>query len=255
MLNRRAILAGSAGAAAFGVSGASAAAAPTTRIYSAADFGVQPNVTRDQSVELQAAIDGAIRHGGYLILPPGLYVARGLSIKAPFCLQGVPGLSRIIFAGNGNLLSISDTHNVTLSGVAFDGARQPVSDGLVLIDEIENLMIEQCEFRNSAANGLSVERSAGRIVHNTLAHAADAAIFAKNNRGLEIAHNHVHDMDDNGILIWQSEPREDNSIVSHNRIERIANNSGGSGQYGNGINVFRAGNVTVAHNRISRCTH
>ena len=37
-----------------------------------------------------------------------------------------------------------------------------------------------------------------------------------------------------------------------NRIEDIDNVAGGSGQYGNAINVFRAGNVIVRGNRISR---
>ena len=38
-----------------------------------------------------------------------------------------------------------------------------------------------------------------------------------------------------------------------NRIENIDNRSGGSGQYGNAINVFRAGNVIVRGNRIGNC--
>jgi uncharacterized secreted repeat protein (TIGR03808 family) len=38
-----------------------------------------------------------------------------------------------------------------------------------------------------------------------------------------------------------------------NRIERIAAKSGGSGQNGNGINVFRAGSVLVNGNRIIDC--
>ena len=38
-----------------------------------------------------------------------------------------------------------------------------------------------------------------------------------------------------------------------NRIEDIDNRAGGSGQYGNAINVFRAGNVIVRGNRIRNC--
>ena len=38
-----------------------------------------------------------------------------------------------------------------------------------------------------------------------------------------------------------------------NRIENIGNRSGGSGQYGNAINVFRAANVIVRGNRIRNC--
>jgi len=38
--------------------------------------------------------------------------------------------------------------------------------------------------------------------------------------------------------------------VTDNRIEDIANKSGGSGEHGNAINIFRAGNVIVRGNRI-----
>src|SRR5581483_2757772 len=58
---------------------------------------------------------------------------------------------------------------------------------------------------------------------------------------------------DNGILIWRSEVGEDATLVTANRIERIAAKSGGSGQNGNGINVFRAGSVMVTNNRIADC--
>ena len=42
-------------------------------------------------------------------------------------------------------------------------------------------------------------------------------------------------------------------MVVDNRIENIDNRSGGSGQYGNAVNVFRAGNVIVRGNRIRNC--
>ncbi len=38
-----------------------------------------------------------------------------------------------------------------------------------------------------------------------------------------------------------------------NRVERIRADNGGTGQYGNGINVFQAHNVTVSQNRIADC--
>jgi uncharacterized secreted repeat protein (TIGR03808 family) len=46
---------------------------------------------------------------------------------------------------------------------------------------------------------------------------------------------------------------DDGTIVVDNRIENIGNRSGGSGQYGNAINVFRAANVIVRGNRIKNC--
>ena len=43
---------------------------------------------------------------------------------------------------------------------------------------------------------------------------------------------------------------DDGTLVVDNRIEDITNKAGGSGQYGNAINVFRADNVIVRGNRI-----
>ena len=82
-----------------------------------------------------------------------------------------------------------------------------------------------------------------------------AAIFSLDGRGLEIAHNVFSDCGDNGILVWTSKPAECGTIVQANRIEQIAAKSGGSGQYGNGINVFRAAGVLVANNRITDCAY
>ncbi|MGI9463677.1 MAG: TIGR03808 family TAT-translocated repetitive protein, partial [Aestuariivirgaceae bacterium] len=257
MIDRRTVLGGAAGVSTLGLA-STAAKAASGRVYSAHQFGVEPDVPRDQSAALQKAIDKAAKNGGYLILPPGTYVARDLSIRTPFCFQGMPGLTRLIFLGQGRLLTAGGAGNITLSGIIFDGANKAITGGasaLVTIDGVENLTIEQCEFRASSANALTVQRSAGRIIHNTLAKASDAAIFARDNKGLEIAHNHVHDMADNGILVWQSERREDGSIISNNRIERIGNKSGGSGQWGNGINIFRAGNVVASNNHITDCAY
>ena len=54
---------------------------------------------------------------------------------------------------------------------------------------------------------------------------------------------------------WCGGPRRAKTPPSSsaNRIERIAAKSGGSGQNGNAINVFRAGSVMVSGNRIADC--
>ena len=63
----------------------------------------------------------------------------------------------------------------------------------------------------------------------------------------------MRDCGDNAILVWRSAVGEDGTIITANRIERITAKSGGSGQNGNGINVFRAGSVMVSNNRITDC--
>ena len=42
-------------------------------------------------------------------------------------------------------------------------------------------------------------------------------------------------------------------MVTGNRVERIGARSGGTGQNGNGINAFRAGNVIISGNIVSDC--
>src|SRR5262249_26714861 len=51
---------------------------------------------------------------------------------------------------------------------------------------------------------------------------------------------------------WRSAPGDDGTLVIDNRIDDIAARAGGSGQNGNAVNVFRAGNVIVRGNRISK---
>ena len=50
---------------------------------------------------------------------------------------------------------------------------------------------------------------------------------------------------------WQK--GRDGTIVSGNRIARMNATRGGTGEYGNGINIFRADDVMVTNNQVSSC--
>jgi uncharacterized secreted repeat protein (TIGR03808 family) len=71
--------------------------------------------------------------------------------------------------------------------------------------------------------------------------------------GLSVTGNELFDCGNGGILIHRFKKAADDSIVSGNRIYRIGATDGGTGQNGNGINLFRADNVMVANNHISDC--
>ena len=60
---------------------------------------------------------------------------------------------------------------------------------------------------------------------------------------------------DNGIEILRTTMGDDGTIVVNNRIDDIKAGPGGSGQHGNAINAFRAGNVIVSGNRIRNCDY
>src|SRR4030095_8344283 len=87
----------------------------------------------------------------------------------------------------------------------------------------------------------------------TITDTVEAAIHSLDARGLLIARNTISGAGNNGLLVWREKAGDDGQIVTHTRIERIDTRSGGSGQYGNAVNVFRAGNVIVRGNRIDNC--
>ena len=80
-----------------------------------------------------------------------------------------------------------------------------------------------------------------------------AALFSLDAVGLSIKDNAISRCADNGIQIWRSEQGHDGTLLKANRITAIRNVSGGSGQYGNAISVFRAGGVNASGNSIADC--
>ena len=70
-----------------------------------------------------------------------------------------------------------------------------------------------------------------------------------------MSRNTIQGTNDNGIEILRTALGDDGTLVADNRIEDIKAGPGGSGQYGNAINAFRAGNVIVRGNRIRNCDY
>ena len=255
MMNRRNLL----------IAGATATAAVSSLstsalALSAKDFGIKPNKPRDQTKKIQKAINAAIKSGGELHLPAGIYIAHGLTIDAGVVLRGVGGLTRLVLSQPADyLLAINNATKVTLDGITFDGANNRLTSGdtgaLVMATNTSDLTIENCYVQNSTENGIALEKCSGRIVHSTIKKCGTGGIYSldASGSGLEIGHNHVSDIGDNGIMVWQSKKRQDGTIVHHNHIEKIHGKSGGNGQYGNGVGIYRAGNVTVTGNRITDC--
>jgi uncharacterized secreted repeat protein (TIGR03808 family) len=255
-VGRRQLMLGTLGfglAVAAGPRGAYARAADNSQ--RASTYGVVPGGGIDQTATLQQAVDAAAKSGTPLFLPAGTYATDRLELKSGIQIQGVPGRTILRYGKGGALLSLAQADDVTLEGLVLDGANVTLGDGgaLLAAAESRHLDISDCRFVSSGGDGVVLRRVGGRIHDCEIGDAARAGIFSEDAQGLEIAHNHVRDCGDNGILVWRSETGEDSTIVSSNRIERIAAKSGGSGQNGNGVNVFRAGGVLVSGNRIADC--
>ena len=231
----------------------SARAASARSSVDAASLGLWPNPAEDQSRIFQRAIDRAGAEGAVLRLAPGVYRAGGLILRPHTAIAGNAGATRIIAAGASPVMSAAGSDYIGISGLILDGAGIPLQNGQGLINlaHSRSVRVTDCEVANAGGNGISLTAIEGEVSGNTVS-AADAAIFSIDAVGLKISSNHVRGAGNNGILVWRSAPGDDGTLVVDNRIENIGNTSGGSGQYGNAINVFRAGNVIVRGNRIGR---
>jgi uncharacterized secreted repeat protein (TIGR03808 family) len=264
MLNRRRLLAGAAGLAATGIPVVGAAARSLAGIENAAlrgsinatELGLRTDTSDDQSNAFSRMLREASERDRPVFLPAGTYVVSNLSLPGRVRLSGVPGATRIVYGGGGHLMRAENAEHLELNGLVLDGANQWLADyaeGLVELHGIAHLAIDKCTISGSARNGLVMERVAGRIERSTISGAADAGIWSVQASGLTITGNTVSDCANGGILVHRWQAGEDGTIVTGNRVERIGARSGGTGQYGNGINAFRATNVVIAGNLVSDC--
>ncbi len=223
----------------------------------AQNFGVKIG-GGDQSVALQRAINQAVLKQIPLFLPGGDYAVSNITLPSGLELVGIPGQSTLSYNGGGGLLNASGSKNISLHGLSLKGNRLDLSSasgGLFIANDTSRLLMENCHIFDSSANCISLTNVSGKISNCELAQARQAALFSMDARGLILTGNYVHDCDNNGILVWRSQKSEDGTIVTQNRIENIKSVDGGSGQNGNGINIFRAFNVIAAQNRISDCAY
>lgn len=217
-------------------------------------FGVTPGSPEDQSEALQRAIDAAASARVPLWLPAGAYLAASLSLPSGAQLYGVRGSTRLVLGAGRSILTAQRADQITLQGIVFDGVGRSIGDGgLVHIRDTRGFRMHDCTVQASGGNGIHLEGVAGEISGNTVIGAGKTAIFSLDARGLAIANNTVLNTGNNGIQVWRSKPGDDGTLVTGNRIEEVAARDGGSGQNGNGINVFRAANVMVEGNRIRNC--
>lgn len=242
--------------AAVAVSATRAAAAPSTLPavgVDASQFGARPGSGGDQTRALQLAIDQAAGSRMPLMLQPGTYRVGGLKLRAGTQFFGVRGATRLMFTDGTALLEAAGADSITLSGLVIDGGSRPLPEGrgLINIASARSLRITDCEVVGSSRQGIVLDGVEGEVRGNTIAGIAGAGLMSLNARGLTIAANTLRGCGNNGIQIWRSEVGDDGTMVTGNRIEGIAAKGGGSGQNGNAINVFRAGNVYVGQNRIA----
>ncbi|CTQ51602.1 twin-arg-translocated uncharacterized repeat protein [Roseibium album] len=256
-LNRRAFLAGTALCLSGTVAAAQMKVADLRGSIDSADLGLLPNAADDQTAQFQNAVNRAVERGRALFLPAGTYPVANLRLPSGTLIVGVPGRTRLVYqGGGGQLIRAEGVSNIGLTGITFDGANRSIGDfteGLLHFIGVGNLALDNCEIAGSAKMGLVMDRCSGRVENCRISGAAEAGLRSNEATGLAITDNTVTDCANGGIWVHRWREGEDGTIVSGNRVERIGARYGGTGQFGNGINVFRAHGVMISNNRITDC--
>jgi uncharacterized secreted repeat protein (TIGR03808 family) len=257
-VNRRHLI-GACAAGALAMSADAARAAPLTSALGrdVTQYGVRPGSPDDQTKNLQRAIDEAARAQVPLALPPGVYRTGMLRLQSGSQLLGVRGATKLVFNGGASMLLGEGANSIGLSGLTFDGGAIPLPTrrGLVHCLGGRDVRITDCEITASGGNGIWLEQISGDISGNIFSNIATSAVVSFDALGLIVSRNTISGTNDNGIEILRTAIGDDGTQVLDNRIEDIKAGPGGSGQYGNAINAFRAGNVIVRGNRVKNCDY
>lgn len=166
-MDRRNFIAISGAATLLGASQAKASNPPSTAGQggrSIADFGVTPNVDRDQTFAFQKAIDEIAAAGQPAFVPPGRYAIASLTLPHSAALIGVSGYSVLVRNSDAPLILAEAVKNIRLSGLTLDGKATVAAKTapLILING-GNAIIDDVTFSNAASEGLSLVATAAHI--------------------------------------------------------------------------------------------
>jgi uncharacterized secreted repeat protein (TIGR03808 family) len=260
-VNRRhligATIGGAAGALAMSPDAARAAPLISALGRDATQYGVRPGSPDDQTRALQRAIDESARVQAPLALPPGVYRTGMLRLQNGTQLTGVRGATRLVFTGGASMLSGEGAGHLGLTNITLDGGGIPLPTrrGLVHCLGGRDIRVSDCEITGSGGSAIWFENVSGDVSGNIITNTAATAVVSFDAQGLLVSRNSILGTNDNGIEILRTAIGDDGTLVLDNRIEDIKAGPGGSGQYGNAINAFRAGNVIVRGNRIRNCDY
>jgi uncharacterized secreted repeat protein (TIGR03808 family) len=145
---------------------------------------------------------------------PGRLRARAGTVAEGGELVGVRGATRLALSRGTSLISASHTEQPSLSGLIFDGAGIPLGAGrgLVHFTGARKIKISDCEMAQVGGTAILLEQCGGEVANNKIAD-ADVAVHSLDARGLTIGNNDIAKAGNNGIQVWQSERRDDGTLV------------------------------------------
>lgn len=220
---------------------------------------------------LQGAINAAIISKKPLFIAAGTYdLTANITINGSVKIFGArnstiirtptnAAQAFIINVGYGSGTSrISD---VTIEGLTLQGADKAISGhnsfsnplGLITAKYVDRLIVRECFFQQSQGAGVQATGCTGVISDNET-WSCRSGIRTKLSTSIVIERNLIRDSKDNGINVERVDPTDtlktsfEGAVIRANRIFSVDNNTGGSGQFGNGIVCTFASGVTITEN-------
>lgn len=253
-LHRRTVL--TAGLVGAGIATTAASTTPTLAVPASQTATLTPKLptSADATLPLQRALDAAAKTGHTITLPAGSFTVSSVKIPSGTTLRGVRGRTVITTTGAASAILIAEnTIDVTIQDIILDG-RSTAPNG-IRATGVTRLALDRVTVRDTANIAIDLQACSGHVTHCTVLDSANTALLSNNAAGLAITGNTIERSGNNAILVWRDNPGNDNTQVSGNRIATVSARSGGSGQNGNGINVFRADGVQITANHITDCAY
>jgi uncharacterized secreted repeat protein (TIGR03808 family) len=253
VINRRLVLSGLAGASSTILLGQKALAASAVLqdakmrgSLNAIEAGLLPGAFDPQSRVFQDMLNQASDTDQAIYLPAGDYILANITLPARVRLAGVKGATRLIFAGG----------NFFLASNFSDGRSMPLSQtlqGILDIRSCTDVKMTNSEVMGSVRHGLYLENCSGAVHNCAITNVLEAGLYSVGAKAMRIENNTVSDCNNGGIWVHRFEIGDDATQVLGNRVSRIGSTNGGTGQWGNGINIYQAANVMVANNTVTDC--
>lgn len=226
-------------------------------LESAAGFGVRPDAATDQTVAFSAMLHRAAAKGSAVALEPGVYRLGRVTVPDGTVLVGVAGQTRLVQTVPGPMLEARDANRVILLNLDIEGAVAPwpADDSVGVIDmrAVGFTSITDCVISGAASDAIRLERGGGSITGCTINRANQFGVFIVESTGVNVSDNTVSHCGNGGVIIHRWSMGNDNSTVTGNTISDIRADNGGTGQWGNGVNIFQTAGNAISNNVIRDC--
>ncbi len=218
---------------------------------SANENGLKPNIIQNQSTIFNSLIKKAANLGLPLFVGGGKYYLSNIDLPSNITIIGVLGATKFVPVKNETIFGASGQKNITINNIIIDGANI-AKQNLIHFYNCYNILLEKITLKNGGAGAIYLEKCQGEIAFCNISNIKRAAIHSQDSQGMNIYSNKIHDCKNGGILVWRYQNGEENSIISNNKISKIGSESG-SGQNGNGINLYQCDEAIISNNIISDC--